>query len=148
MEFSYKLGKIIYPNFQFDFNDGRYIEIDLVKDYPNYKLVENNLYNDIWHFTVINDYNSINRKDKGDIENIPYKDIKHFNINTTIVNYKNVTCRKSTQTEYDKYLYKIDQNNDNGRLYKYIYDVIEEDIKKKDLELKKTEDAKFYTIIL
>ena len=117
----------------------------MVRDYPNYKTIENNIYHNTLYFTVINDYNLTNKKKKGDIKEIQYKDIRHFNSKPTIVHFENVTCILSTQTEYDKYLYKIDKKNDNARLYKYIYDVIKEDFEYKQ---KKQQETTFYTIIL
>ena len=145
MDFSYKLGKIVYPYFQFIFDDKRYIDIDLVRDYPNYKTIQNNIHHDTLYFTVIDDYNLTNKKEKGDIKEIQYKDIRHFNPKPTIVNYKNVTYILSTQTEYDKYLYKVDKNNDNAKLYKYIYDIIKKDFEYKQ---KKHQETTFYIIIL
>ena len=48
--FFYELNKYDHPYFKFVFNDNRWINIDLVNDYPHYKLVENNIWNNIWKF--------------------------------------------------------------------------------------------------
>lgn len=140
MQFSYNLGKLKYPNYEFTLDDGRWIDIDLVKYYSNYRLVKNNISDENWDFTVTN---SLDENNIGNVIDIPYKKIRHFNAFPNIVLYKNVTCKRSTQTELDKYLYKIDKSNDNGKLYKYIYDIIHE-----DLENKKNKKSKFVEIVL
>ena len=122
--FFYELDKYDHPDFKFIFNDGRWINIDLVNEYPNYKLVENNIWNNIWKFTIIKhpDSNYI-----GTIKDFYYKDIRHFNANPNIISFNDITYKKTIQTEYDKYMFQINPNNDNSRLYKYLYDILEEE---------------------
>ena len=122
--FFYELNKYDHPYFKFVFNDNRWINIDLVNDYPHYKLVENNIWNNIWKFTIIKhtDDNYI-----GTIKDFNYKDIRHFNANPNIISFNNITYKKTNQTEYDKYMFQINPNNDNSRLYKYLYDILEEE---------------------
>lgn len=129
MNFSYNLGKLKYPKYEFTFDDGRWIDIDLVNNYPNYRLVKNNISDEKWDFTIIK---CLNHKNIGNVIEIPYEKIRHFNAYPNIVTYQNVTCKRSTQIELDKYLYKIDKSNDNGKLYKYIYDVVKDDKDKKN----------------
>ena len=52
MTFNYRLAEYRFPYFTFRFDDGRWIEIDLVKDFPNYKLPSYGYAFDKWHFTV------------------------------------------------------------------------------------------------
>ena len=131
MEFNYNLGEYDDPYFRFNLDTGHYLLIDVAKKFPDYKLVRNRLADKIWDFTLIE---SADNKNIGDIKGFEYKNIKHLNACPKILKFRSKVYRKSKQTELDKYLYKTNPDTDNGKLYKYVYDILEEYYKKNSIK--------------
>jgi len=133
MNFNYHMGKFIYPNYLFILDDGRYININLARDYPNYRLPMGSLASKQWHCTVIKN-NGNEELSLGDIRLIDRSYIRK--IATTCKSFfkDNVIFRKSNQTELDKYESKLQPLSDNGKVYLYIYNIIKEEMEQKRKE--------------
>ena len=135
---NYTLGKFVAENdtFMFKFDDGRWIEIDLA-EYPNYQILSNTLDNDEWYFTDISNSignsicnsignsicdNNANNNDKtiGVVKLFNYRDLRQIETNIKSFRKNGVLYRKSTQTEFDRFLYHKDDANDNGKLFKLL----------------------------
>jgi hypothetical protein len=129
---NYTLGKFVAENdtFMFNFDDGRWIEIDFV-EYPNYQILSNTLDNEKWYFTVLSDsigdsigYNNANNKDKsiGTVKLFNYRELRQIETNIKSFRKNGVLYRKSTQTEFDRFLSQKDDTNDtdNGKLFKLL----------------------------
>ena len=133
---NYKLGKYMAENdtFMFNFDDGRWIEIDFA-EYPNYKIVSNTLDNEKWHFTVISDSisdsitnnisdsidddNEINNdKNIGEVKLFNYRELRQIETNITSFRKNNILYRKTTQTEFDRFMSQKDDTNDNGKIFR------------------------------
>ena len=134
MDFSYILGEFNDPYYIFYFDDGRWINIDLSDNFPKYRLPCTNLGNEYWQFTIlkselINCYYKL-----GNIHYFKREFIRSFNTCCKKFKRAGITYRKTTQTELDKYEYINNLNTDNAKVYEYIYKIVEEDIKKKEIE--------------
>ena len=132
---NYTLGRFVAANdtFMFNFDDGRWIEIDLA-EYPNYQILSNTLDNDEWYFTVISNSigdsicdNNANNNDKniGDVKLFNFRELRQIETNVKSFRKNGVLYRKSTQTEFDRFLYHKetqdnDNDNDNGKLFKLL----------------------------
>ena len=117
MTFNYKLAEYSFPYFTFRFDDCRWIQIDLVEDYPNYKIPSNGYGCDKWHFTV-KQINSKNTTYKiGDIRMFDTKFIRKLGSIVKRIFLDDIEYKKSTQTELDKYESIHSPNSDNGKLY-------------------------------
>ena len=137
---NYKLGKFVAENdtFMFNFDDGRWIEIDFA-DYPNYQIVPNTLDNDEWYFTVIDnnignnignnidnsidnsiDNNIGNNNDNtiGALKLFNYKELRQIETNIKSFRKNGILYRKTNQSEFDRFLSQKDYTNDNGKLFK------------------------------
>ena len=115
---NYKLGIYIAENdtFMFNFDDGRWIEIDFA-EYPNYQIVSNTLDNDEWYFTVVGDSIGdiiLNNNDKtiGDIKLFNYRELRQIETNIKSFRKNGILYRKTTQTELDSFLSKKDDINE------------------------------------
>ena len=145
MEFSYYMGEFRYPNYVFVLNDGRYLNIDLANDYPNYRMPLGNLGNEQWHCTVIKILGNTDLS-LGDIRLVDRSYIRK--IATTCKSFfkDNVIFRKSTQTELDKYESKKFPISDNGKVYLYIYNILEEEAERGRQEQEQEKRLKQSTI--
>jgi hypothetical protein len=130
---NYKLGRYMAENdtFMFNFDDGRWIEIDFA-EYPNYQILSNTLDNDEWYFTIIdngidNDISDSigdsigdnNDKTIGAVKLFNYRELRQIETNIKSFRKNGILYRKSTQTELDHFLLQKDDNdNDNGKLFK------------------------------
>jgi len=131
MEFSYRLGEFKDSNYVFYLNDGRWINIDLSNKFPKYRLPMTNLGNEYWQFTIIKS-KSINPYYKlGDIHYFKREFIRKFNTCCRQFERVGITYRLTKQTELDKYEYRNSLNTDNAKLYAYIYQILETDVKEK-----------------
>ena len=127
---NYTLGRYMSENdtFVFNFDDGRWIEIDFT-DYPNYQIVPNTLDNDEWYFTVIGNIgNSIDNSIDNNIGNnndntigalklFNYKEIRQIDTNIKSFRKNGILYRKTNQSEFDRFLSQKDYTNDNGKLF-------------------------------
>lgn len=128
MTFNYKLAEYSFPYFTFRFDDGRWIHIDLVKDYPNYKLPSYGYACDKWHFTV-KKINSKNTNYKiGDIRLFDKKFIKKLGTIVKRIYLDDIEYNKSTQTELDKYESIHVRDSDNGKVYLQIVKEMNEEV--------------------
>jgi hypothetical protein len=145
---NYKLGIYMAENdtFMFNFDDGRWIEIDFA-EYPNYQILSNTLDNDEWYFTVIdNDINNSisdsisdtignsigdnigdtisdsisdnNDKTIGAVKLFNYRELRQIETNIKSFRKNGILYRKTTQTEFDSFLSKKDDTNDNGKIFR------------------------------
>jgi len=128
------MGKFTPPNYLFMLNDGRYIKINLVKDFPNYKLPSDNLGDEKWHCTVIKNFGN-NQLNIGDVRLIDINYIRKIGTTCKSFYKDNVLYRVSKQTELDNYESKLIPITDNGKLYLLIKNILVDDAK--DEEAKK-----------
>ena len=111
--------------FMFNFDDGRWIEIDFA-EYPNYQILSNTLDDDEWYFTVIDNIgNSIsnnisdnNDKTIGEVKLFNYRELRQIETNIKSFRKNGILYRKTTQTEFDSFLSKKDDTNDNGKIFR------------------------------
>ena len=127
---NYTLGRYMAENdtFVFNFDDGRWIEIDFT-DYPNYQIVPNTLDNEKWYFTVIDDNigNTIsdnigdnNDKTIGEVKLFNYRELRQIETNIKSFRKNGILYRKTTQTEFDKFLSQKNDTNDNSKLFRLL----------------------------
>ena len=126
MEFSYYLGEFNGDDFVIRFDDGRFINMDLGNDFPNYKLPYNNLACELWHFTAIKNYGN-NLVKLGDVKLFERDEVRKINTLCTKFFKEKVLYRLTTQTELDKYESTLDPITDNGKLYLFILDSLEKE---------------------
>lgn len=112
--------------FMFNFDDGRWIEIDFA-EYPNYQILSNTLDDDEWYFTVIeNDISDSisdnigdnNDKTIGEVKLFNYRELRQIETNIKSFRKNGILYRKTTQTELDSFLSKKDDTNDNGKIFR------------------------------
>lgn len=105
---NYTIKKFIAETqeFRIEFDDGRWIGIDLVNDFPNYHIIHNTFGDPFWYYISQDGENTIKKLNVLDIRK------KFSKYNNTSVN--NIVYKIATQTEYDKY---NDDNYDNRKLY-------------------------------
>ena len=143
---NYTLGRYMAENdtFVFNFDDGRWIEIDFT-DYPNYQIVPNTLDNEKWYFTVIDDNigntiddnigntiddnigNTIDDNIDDNNDNIigvvklfNYRELRQIETHIKSFRKNGVLYRKTNQTEFDRFLSQKDDTNDNGKLFRLL----------------------------
>jgi len=125
---NYTLGIYMAENdtFMFNFDDGRWIEIDFA-EYPNYQILSNTLDDDEWYFTVIeNDISDSisdnigdnNDKTIGEVKLFNYRELRQIETNIKSFRKNGILYRKTTQTELDSFLSKKDDTNDNGKIFR------------------------------
>lgn len=104
---NYTIKKFIAETeeFRIEFDDGRWINIDLVNDFPNYEIIYNNFGNPFWFYISQDGENIIKKLNVLDIRK------KCSKFNNTCIN--DVVFKIATQTEYDKY----SDNVENKKLY-------------------------------
>ena len=100
----YILGKYIEEMFVFKYNDGKWTLIDLVEDFPKYKIVYNKL--GVNKYYYLNENNLIMTNY---LKKIIRKNDKKFNL--------------IEQYELDKYYFDNNYNNDNSKLYKLLNNI-------------------------
>ena len=92
--------------FRFEFDDERWIGIDLANDFPNYNIIYNNFGNPFWYYISQDGENTIKKLNVLDVRK------KSSKYEKTQVN--NIVYKIANQTEYDKY---SNHNIDNKKLY-------------------------------
>ena len=100
----YILGKYIDEMFVFTYNDGKWTLIDLIEDFPNYKIVYNKL--------GVNKYYYINKN------------------NLIMTNYlKKIVIKNdekfllAEQYKLDKFYFDNNYDNDNSKLYRLLKNI-------------------------
>ena len=94
-------------------------DIDLINNFPNYVFVENNYFNTRWYYSVTKSKTKI----IGNIKKFNIGLYKHNSYPTYLI--KNKTEYKiAKQHQIDKYSYVLNKKNDNGKLYKTIYNLL------------------------
>ena len=111
----YILGKYIDEMFVFKYIDGRWTLIDLVEDFPKYKIVYNKVGTDKYYYLNENNLIMTNY-----LKKIIIKNDKKFNL--------------IEQYELDKYYFDNNYNNDNSKLYKLLNNIYNSE-KIKEIEL-------------
>ena len=111
----YILGKYIEEMFVFKYIDGKWTLIDLVYDFPKYKIVYNKLGANKYYY--LNEDNLIMTNY---LKKIIIKNDKKFNL--------------IEQYELDKYYFDNNYNNDNSKLYKLLNNIYNSE-KIKEIEL-------------
>ena len=118
---NYKLCEYL-PNtdeFAFRFDDGQWIGIDLVNEYPNYKTIDYNKMKLYWKvITILNNNQTINIDD---IVSFSIYDLQHLKVKSTRHKDHKAIYKKATQSDYDKNDYNLNKKNDNSKLYKYLH---------------------------
>lgn len=94
--------------FRIEFDDGRWINIDLVNDFPNYHIIYNNFGDPFWFYISQNGEKTIKKLNVLDIRK------KSSKYNNTYVD--DVPFKIASQTDYDKYC----NNDENNKLYKLL----------------------------
>ena len=110
-----------YTIFRFIDSNNSYIEINLGTDYPNYKLPQDGYAYESWHYTIIENNNKKNNSDnnfnKGKILLFNRNNIRKHNARPIFFYEKFIKYRKTTQYEYDKYMFQTDKTSDNSKLF-------------------------------
>ena len=101
---NYTIKKFIpeTQEFRFEFDDERWIGIDLANDFPNYHIIYNNFGNPFWYYISQDGENTIKKLNVLDIRK------KSSKYEKTQVN--NIVYKIANQTEYDKYNEDSDEN--------------------------------------
>ena len=123
MIFTYNLDSISVPYYNFKvyiYNDIFTFEIDLINKYPNYEYINHNYNNQYWYYVLTK--NNDKEHFKGEIIK---QDMKKLNVNNPkyILNNKN-EYKIATQMDLDKYYYFMNIENDNSKLFSYIYNYL------------------------
>ena len=113
--------------FVFRFSDGKWIDLDLANDYPNYITMFNQLYDKQWYFTVIEPDPADLTINEGYVKLFDYIPLRKMS--TTISRFydNNTLYRKTTQTELDRFLFKTDENCDNAKVYGLLLSLYNDD---------------------
>ena len=123
MIFTYNLDSISVPYYNFKvyiYNDIFTFEIDLINKYPNYEYINHNYNNQYWYYVLTK--NNDKEHFKGEIIK---QDMKKLNVNNPkyILHNKN-EYKIATQMDLDKYYYFMNIENDNSKLFRYIYNYL------------------------
>jgi len=97
-----------YDGYRFEFNDKRWINIDLVNDYPNYHIINTNYSDPNWNY--------ISDDKKKTLTLLNVLELRKISTKYKKVLVNNVIYSIATQTDYDKY----SDNQDNNQLYVYL----------------------------
>lgn len=142
---------INYVLHKFNHNDNSYsykvkIDEDILlvdvnlSDYPKYIFIDNS-YNDYnFYYKIIKFYKKNINKNLGDIKLIDTSNYVKNRTGTKEIIFENCLYKKCNQTDIDKYFYLYNIQNDNCKLYEYIYkNVIAfyKDKREKEIELNK-----------
>jgi hypothetical protein len=105
---NYTIKKFIpdTDGFRFEFDDERWIGIDLANDFPNYHIIHNTFGDPFWYYISQDGENTIKKLNVLDVRN------KSSKTNKTRMN--DIVYKVANQTEYDKY---NDQSGENKKLY-------------------------------
>lgn len=95
------------------------VEIDFIKNYPNYIFIDNTYNNLKWYYYIV----SSNKRNRGDIEVIDISLFKQMSYPRHII-YNIDEYIIARQYQYDKYLYLKNIKNDNGKLFEFIYNYL------------------------
>ena len=98
-----------YDGYRFEFDDKRWINIDLEEQFPNYHIINNNYENPLWYYISQDGQNTITKCNTLDLRRISTSHKK--------IRIDNIVYKIATQTEYDAYNL---ENNDNSKLYHYL----------------------------
>lgn len=105
---NYTIKKFIpeTQEFCFEFDDKRWVSIDLANDFPNYHIIYNNFGNPFWYYISQDGENRIKKLNVLEIrkKSLKYKKTRIDNIVYTIAN----------QCDYDNY---SSENSENKKLY-------------------------------
>ena len=88
--------------FRFEFDDERWIGIDLANDFPNYHIIYNNFGDPFWYYISQDGENTIKKLNVLDVRK------KSSKYEKTQVN--NIVYKIANQSEYDKYNEDSDEN--------------------------------------
>ena len=94
-----------YDCYRFEFNDKRWINIDLVNDYPNYHIINNNYSDPNWNY--------ISDDGKKTLTLLNIMELRKISTKYKKVRVNNIVYSIATQSDYDKY----SNNQDNNKLY-------------------------------
>lgn len=124
MIFKYFIDTISHPYYMYKIlvnNDLFNVEIDLIEKYPNYKYINHNYNNKEWYYvlTKSNDKQSV----KGEVIKLDMTKLNP-NFNPKNIIYKKNEYRIANQMDLDKYYYIFNVDNDNSKLFRYIYNYI------------------------
>lgn len=129
---NYVLDMYTPEGFKFIFDDERYTIIDLVKDFPRYRVPESKVNEQMCYYTVkevdIN-YDNIH-KNKYQVGDVLYIDKK---ARFKFFSKDGILFKKTTQSELDYYEYKKGINTDNAKVYKTIKKLLSKKIKETTL---------------
>ena len=98
-----------YDGYRFEFDDKRWINIDLDDQYPNYHIIYNNYENPVWFY--------ISQDGKNTIKKCNTLDLRKISTSYKKIRIDNIVYKIATQTEYDAYNV---ETNDNSKLYNYL----------------------------
>lgn len=131
MIFSYYLHQLNYPSLTYKYiihiyNEILELDIDL-NQYKNYIYIKNVELTEKKYYKVIkilNKKKNINNKTIGDVELINVsKYVKNRQYTKNVIK-NGLLFEKCSQTHFDKYFFILNINNDNSKLFKYIYSQI------------------------
>ena len=102
---NYTIKKYVpdYDGYRFEFNDKRWINIDLVNDYPNYHIINNQYSYPNWIYI----------SDDGSLTTLNVLELREISTKHKKVRVNNIVYSIANQTDYDKY----SNNQDNNQLY-------------------------------
>lgn len=105
---NYTIKKFIpeTQEFRFEFDDERWIGIDLANDFPNYHIIYNNFGDPFWYYISQDGENTIKKLNVLDVRK------KSSKYEKTQVN--NIVYKIANQSEYDKY---NEDSDENKKLY-------------------------------
>ena len=98
-----------YEEYRFEFDDKRWINIDLEDQFPNYYIIYNNYENPLWFY--------ISQDGKNTIKKCNTLDLRKISTSYKKIRIDNIVYKIATQTEYDAYNLEL---NDNSKLYNYL----------------------------
>jgi hypothetical protein len=113
---NYTIKKFIpeTQEFRFEFDDERWIGIDLANDFPNYHIIYNNFGNPFWYYISQDGENTIKKLNVLDVRK------KSSKYEKTQVN--NIVYKIANQSEYDKYNEDSDENKKLHNMLKRLWD--------------------------
>ena len=119
----YYLDSISVPYYNYKVyvnNDVFNLEIDLINKYPNYKYVEHNHNNKYWYYVL-----SKSNDDKHFKGEIIKQDMSKLKVNNPkYILHEGNEYKIAEQMDLDKYYYFMNIENDNSKLFSYIYNYL------------------------
>ena len=104
MQYAIKKYDPDYDSYRFEFNDKRWINIDLVNDYPKYHIINNNYSDPYWYY--ISD-------EKKTLTLLNVLELRKISTKHKKARVNNIVYSIATQPDYDKF----SNNKDNNKLY-------------------------------